>query len=290
MVIRPLNRPNDILRDRAKMFAYARDFFAGRNILEVDVPALSPTACIDAHIDLIEVKVCGKAGYLHSSPEYFMKRLLARQIGDIYQLSHVFRDGEISHKHNPEFTMAEWYRMDFSLDAMIDETIAFCALFLEDCPHTVQKYSYRALFEKYVGFYPDAQLERDRLLAFEIEPQFAGSAFTVIYDFPESEAALAQVVDHTAKRFEIFYGATELANGYLELQDAGEYRRRFQEANQRRQQSGKQAYPMDELFLQELEKTPFEPCCGVAVGFDRLMMLRHDASHIGQVLPFHWLC
>src|SRR5689334_9163458 len=129
------------LRDRARMFQKSREFFAAKGVLEVDCPALSPSACVDVHIDVMKVD-CGKEmGYLHTSPEYGMKRLLSQGIGDIYQISHVFRQEEKSPLHNPEFTMVEWYRTGFSFQAMIDETVDFVHLFLGKLP--VVQMSYR---------------------------------------------------------------------------------------------------------------------------------------------------
>jgi len=129
------------LKDRAHMFKDARNFFEQRGVMEVDCPILSPRASVDAHIDLIRACYHGKTPcYLHSSPEYGMKRLLSEGISDIYQLSHVFRDGELSLKHNPEFTMAEWYRLGFTLQQMMEETVQFIRLFLGELPYRIVNY------------------------------------------------------------------------------------------------------------------------------------------------------
>lgn len=130
------------------MLQTARRFFEQKKVLEVDCPILSPRAAIDTHIDLVHASYLGQQTcYLHSSPEYGMKRLLAEGLGDIYQLSHVFRDGELSPKHNPEFTMAEWYRLKFTLDEMIEETVQFIRLFLGQLDYHIV--SYRDLFLLY---------------------------------------------------------------------------------------------------------------------------------------------
>lgn len=304
------------LHDRAAMLKQARQFFYDRNILEVDCPALSRFASVDAHIDLMPVRYAGREGaYLHSSPEYGMKRLLAEGIGDIGQLSHVFRDGECGVKHNPEFMMAEWYRCNISFSEMIQETVAFIRLFLGDLPS--RQISYREVFQSYAGFdylemsekelihylqshqvdiYPDSVEEgKDALLNLIlgtlIEPQLGQDELCVLAYYPSTQAALANTIsigkERVAERFEVYFRGIELANGYHELTHAAEQRQRLIESNQHRQKLGKDTLPIDENFLQALAQG-IPDCCGVAVGFDRLMMLRHGASHIRDVIPFAW--
>lgn len=304
------------LIDRASMLKAARNFFDQRNVTEVDCPILSPQASIDTHIDLIKALYQGKQEcFLHSSPEFGMKRLLAEGMGDIYQLSHVFRDGEWSAKHNPEFTMAEWYRLDFSLEQMMDETVQFVRLFLGDLPYHIV--SYRDVFLQKTGldyvtaseqdlfnyiqdhnirFYSSILNEgKDALLNLilgaEIEPQLGQNELCVLAYYPASQAALARKRWHgdeyVAERFEVYYQGVELANGYHELTDADEQRQRFIEANQSRLALGKDPLPIDENFLQALEKG-LPDCSGVAVGFDRLMMLRQKQSEIAEVLSWGW--
>lgn len=304
------------LRDRAALLRQVRDFFHHRDVLEVDCPLLSAQASIDAHIDLISALYRGQEiRYLHSSPEFGMKRLLAEGMEDIYQLSHVFRDGERGVKHNPEFMMAEWYRLDFTLEELIQETIELMALFLGQLPFTL--ISYRAMFQRYAGFdyltmseedlmhyieshhipsYPTLKEEgKDALLnlilGYQIEPLLGQQELCVLAYYPASQAALAQKRWHedeqVAERFEVYYQGIELANGYHELTDAAEQRQRFVEANQTRLALGKQPLPIDENFLMALEKG-LPNCCGVAVGFDRLMMLRQKQSHIDAVIPWGW--
>jgi elongation factor P--(R)-beta-lysine ligase len=276
------------LQARAEMLRQARAFFAEREIMEVDVPILSKAASIDAHIDLIEASAAGKRYFLHSSPEYGMKRLLSEGIGDIYQLSHVFREEEVGHRHNPEFTMAEWYRVGFSLKEMIEETLDFVALFLPQKPEGYEEMSYRELFLRYLGYFPESQEERDLQFCSLIEPQIGRAQPTVINGFPKERAALAQMnQEGVAERFEIFLQGMELANGYHELLDAKEQRRRLIAANAERIKLGKGDYPMDHNFLAALERG-VEDCCGVAVGFDRLMMLKEGATSIQEVIPFSW--
>lgn len=273
----------EILKSRAAFFAKTRAFFAQRDVLEVDVPILSPLAPVDLHIDLITADLNGQRAYLHSSPEYGMKRLLCEGIGDIYQISHVFRNGEVGHKHNPEFVMVEWYRHHLTLTELIAETIAFVQLFIDE--KKVQVFSYEEAFWHYTGQDFRQIADRDYVFAFEIEPKMQG--FVAIYDFPAAEAALAKVENGVAKRFELFYNGVELANGYDELGDSQELKQRFERANRGREQNGKPQYPIDTDFLSALDKG-FPACTGVAVGFDRLLMLHHGVTHIEEVIPFAW--
>jgi len=304
---------NDILRDRAVMFKSSRDFFERRGIIEVDTPILTSDASIDVNIDLIMAHCCnGEERYLISSPEYAMKRLLAQGARDIYQLSHVFRDEEYGAEHNPEFMMAEWYRPGFSFQQMFEETVDFVNLFLGDVPHEV--ISYREAIENYVGIdYVTATDEelldcidgkaydgimddgRDAILnvimGTIVEPNLGKDCITVLTYYPASQAALAQTCyhddEHVAERFEVYYQGSEFANGYHELADSEEQRRRFVASNDRRIELGRGALPIDERFLHALESLP--DCCGVAVGFDRLMMKRHKKKELREVLAFPWV-
>lgn len=293
------------LRDRAAMLAESRRFFALREILEVDSPCLIKSASIDAHIDLIAISSI-ETLYLHSSPEYAMKKLLARGLGDIYQLSHVFREGEIGNKHNPEFTMAEWYRLGFSFQNMIEETLDYIQLFVGKLPSRILTYReafiqyalidpYTASNEELLGVFAAHDIEPGEserefllnvILATIVEPKLGDGELTVMKHYPANQAALAQTVweenYEVGERFEVYYRGIELANGYHELADAVEQRRRFIASNQQRLRMGKKALPMDEEFLLALNTLP--DCCGVAVGFDRLMMLRHEVSHIQDVM------
>lgn len=278
--------PLSVIKDRGEMLEKARLFFKERSILEVDTPLLTPLPSLDTHIDLIETSDIGKKGYLISSPEYSMKRLLAEGSGDIYQLSHVFRAGESGRRHSPEFLMAEWYRVGFTFDQMIEETADFISLFLGPLPR--RKISYREALLQCAKIDPIGHddEELNRLLAFEVEPKLGKGELTILTHYPASQAALAKqtVIDDyaVAERFEIYYEGIELCNGYNELSDSKEQRLRFEEANCQRSALGKEPYPIDEALLLALERLP--PCCGVAVGVDRLMMLRHGKTHIDQIL------
>ena len=301
----------EILKDRALMLKKAREFFYERAILEVDCPILSPYASVDAHIDLIAACAMQMDAFLHSSPEYPMKRLLSEGIGDIFQLSHVFRDGECGSKHNPEFMMAEWYRLSFSFEAMVEETLDFIRLFLGNFEAEIV--SYKELFLRYAGIDPYSSTNEELgqylqkispetqtdsrddilnfILALQIEPQLGKNKLTALVYYPPTQAALAKtrLVDGemVAERFEIYYQGTELANGYHELQDADEQLRRLIEANELRLRLGKNELPIDMRFIEAL-KHGLPACSGVAVGFDRLMMLRHNKQVLSSILSFDW--
>ena len=301
----------DLLRDRASMLSRSRAFFLERKVLEVDCPLIAPSA-IDAAINPIPITYSGsEQHYLITSPEFRMKALLVEGIGDCYQLCHVFRDGEKGQRHHPEFTIVEWYRCGFSFDEMIEETQDFCELFIG--PQRRETRSYPEVFRDYAGVAYDAEipellqaLERhgitpykdwalegaaalkDLLFGIVVEPELGKNALTALVNFPKEKAELARTVERdgkmVAERFELYFKGYELANGYGELKDPVEHRQRFEQANQKRQQVGKAAIPLDEDFLQALERG-LPDCCGVAVGFDRLMMLRHKAQAICEILP-----
>lgn len=302
------------LRDRSQMLAQSRLFFSQRHVLEVDCPAITQGASIDAHIDLMPVCHGSFTRYLHSSPEYGMKRLLSEGISDIYQLSHVFREGEQSDKHNPEFMMAEWYRIGHTFEMMIEETAEFIRLFLGTLP--LEILSYREAFQRYVGLdyvnattsdllacldshgiIPYASVEEEGkdailnlILGTLIEPHLGKHGLCALAYYPASQAALAKTIvrgdEQAAERFEIYYQGLELANGYHELVDAKEQHKRFIDSNIHREQLGKKPLPIDTYFLKALN-IGLPDCCGVAVGFDRLMMLRHHQP-ISEVIPFNW--
>lgn len=286
------------LKMRASLLRAFREAFFAKNIQEVDLPSLSSSASIDAHIDLIETK---EGDFLFSSPEYGMKRLLSEGIGDIYQISHVFRKNERSFLHQPEFTLIEWYRVGMDYFDFIDETLEFLQLALpESPPHFL---TYHQAFESATGLCcVKATLEElqkvadktnwdratimDYLFSEKVEPTLQD--LTVIMDYPKEQAALSRIRlsdrGEVASRFEIYFKGIELCNGYHELADPIEQRERFERSNQKRLKMGKSAYPLDEKFLAALE-LGFPNCCGVAVGFDRLLMLNTGAKNIQEVLP-----
>lgn len=295
------------------MLFLARSFFSERSILEIDCSPLVPFAPIDANIDVITAQVTEtQVGYLHTSPEYSLKKLLAEGFDDLYYLGAVFRQGEIGPRHNPSFTMAEWYRLGFSFEEMMEETCEFIELFLGERPRRIL--SYKKAFELYVGIDPETasleELEKkaapfatpnavldwsrdtylDLLLTHLIEPNLGQGNLTLLIDYPKNQAALACVVKKegslVAERFEIYANGVELANGYHELANPEELRSRFETQNKERLAVGKEAYELDEAFLAAQEHLP--SCCGVSVGFDRVFMLRHQVKSLHDILPFSW--
>lgn len=290
------------LKDRAQMLSRARQFFSSRNILEIDCGALVRCPPNDSNIDIIQTDQ--DHAFLHSSPEYCLKKLLSAGLKDCYFLGHVYRKAELGRLHNPEFTMAEWYRIGISFSEMIEETADFLFLFFEKRP--VRILSFRDAFSLYAKIdYTQASLQELQTLAKNpwpretclhyilshlIEPNLGIQELTVLTDYPPEEAALACLVEkngeRVAERFEIYVNGVELANGYHELTDANELRRRFEEKNFARMKEGKEPYEIDEKLLASLDTLP--DCCGVALGFDRAFMLRHNLSSIKPIIPFAW--
>ena len=296
----------EFLELRALAFQKVRSFFYHRDYVEVDTPSIVKSPAIDQHIDSFEVE---KQYYLHTSPEYLMKRLLAQGMKKIFYLGHVFRIDEVGSKHNPEFTMIEWYQVSLSMDDLINETLDLCKSFLGD---KITKYlSYREAFHTFLDIDPftankedlkvcakekglnfESDLNKDGwlqlLFSHLIEPCFENDTYYVISQYPKSQAALAKT-EHingfeVANRFEIYYNKIELANGYFELNNSQEQIKRFQEENEKRISIGKKPYPLDNKFIQSINNLP--ECSGVSVGFDRLLMLSYKKENIKDVLCF----
>ncbi len=312
--------PLEVLRLRACLLADIRAFFASRKVLEVDTPALSVAATCDPNIHSFATRYhgpgvrCGQPFYLHTSPEFPMKRLLAAGSGDIYQLAKVFRDGEAGGRHNPEFTLLEWYRVGFDHYRLMDEVTELVGSLLAfRLPRPPLLLSYREAFRRYLAIDPltatttrlracadahgvapvgDLALDdpdpwRDLLVSICIEPRLPTDRLVFLYDYPASQAALARVrpgVPPLAERFELYCGGLELANGFHELSDPAEQRRRFERDNQRRLAQGLPQVPLDEHLLAALTELPH--CAGVALGVDRLLMLVAGAERLDEVLSF----
>jgi lysyl-tRNA synthetase class 2 len=280
---------------RAAMLKRARDYFEQRNILEVDTPILSRFAISDPHIESVEASLqldAGRSWFLRTSPEYCMKRLLSAGYPNIYEIGKVFRDGEFGRRHQPEFTMVEWYRLDFSLKDIMQDTVDFIGKLIdtdrfEEPPVYM---SYARAFSDFAGIdYTSVDGETlDLMLAEKVSPQFASNQMTLLYHYPASQAALARICpddDSVADRFEVFVGQLELANGYVELIDAKEQIQRFQIDQSRREAAGQIQRPIDGAFVAALE-SGLPACAGVAVGFDRVHMLNEGVDDIRQVLNF----
>lgn len=307
----------DILRARARLNADIRSFFASRGVLEVETPLLCSSAATDLHLASFVVGPdTASPLFLQTSPEFAMKRLLAAGSGPVFQLGKAFRAGDLGGRHNPEFTMLEWYRPGFTLPALMDETGALLvatlgdALSFDRCGST----TYRALFESRFGVNPhlaDVAVLRalaarettfgdastlgaveclDLLFALVIEPALGHERPLFVFDFPAAQASLAQVVvnadgDRVAARCEVYVRGMELANGYRELTDAAEQRRRLVADNVARRAAGLPEVPVDERLLAALA-SGLPDCSGIALGVDRLLMLRTGAASIDAVLAF----
>ncbi|UAW99117.1 elongation factor P--(R)-beta-lysine ligase [Halopseudomonas nanhaiensis] len=304
----------DNLRARAAIVDQIRRFFAEREVLEVETPALSRAAVSDPHLFPFVTPFEPEGGgehsllYLHTSPEYPMKRLLAAGSGAIWQLCKVFRNGETGSRHNPEFSMLEWYRPGFDHHRLMDE-VAELVRAVIGCP-PIHKVTYSSLFAGQLGLDIhdcavaelarlgraqcgfEGELDRDGwlnlLFSHCIEPALIEP--TMVYAFPTSQAALARIVEEDdavpcAARFELFIKGMELANGYYELTDAAEQALRFEADQARRSQLGRPVLPIDDNLVAAL-RHGLPDCAGVALGVDRLIMLALGATRIDQVVAF----
>jgi lysyl-tRNA synthetase class 2 len=299
---------------RARLLAATRDFFARRGVLEVETPVLGSSTATDPHIESLACSLGGATRYLQTSPELFMKRLLAAGSGPIYQIGKVFRGGERGARHNPEFTLLEWYRPGFDHHRLMDEVDEFLRQVL-GCEEASRE-PYAAAFEREVGADPHRASARDLaaraearglavegsgsfsredwlhlLMAAAIEPRIGSERPHFLYDFPRELSALARVRRNeagdaeVAERFEVFFRGMELANGYHELTDASEQRKRFLDDLESRRALGRPETPIDDWLLEAL-RHGLPRCAGVALGFDRLVMIAAGASSIDAVLSF----
>ena len=315
---RPTATP-EALRRRASMLAELRAFFAERDVLEIETPLLSTETTLDLHLDAIgcEVEAPGfpnRRMYLQTSPELAMKRLLAAGSGSIFQVCKAFRGGERGRWHNTEFTILEWYRVGWDHVRLMREVVALIETLLSGS-HRLEEAvyaSYADLMRHHVGLDPhdapnqdlrravercsspqDARdLDRDdllsRLFALRVEPTFPPDRVTIVSDYPASQAAMARFGasdPRTAERFEAYVGPIELANGYGELTDPQEQRRRLEQDLIRRRESGRPEPPMPSRFLAAL-MSGLPDCAGVALGFDRLLGLDLGARRIDDLIAF----
>ena len=311
-----------VLRLRAELLAQIRAFFAARGVLEVETPALSAAAITDPH--LASFKTCysgpgsqhGRPLYLHTSPEFAMKRLLAAGSGCIYQIARVFRDGEAGSRHNPEFTLLEWYRVGFDHHRLMDEVAELVGMLLAGrlALAEPERLSYRQIFQHHLNLDPhratvadlaacaetrnisiptgmppdDPDPWLDLLLTHCVEPRLGSGRLTFVHDYPASQAALARLRPDdppVGERFELYINGIELANGFHELGDAVEQRCRFAQENAARRAARLPVMPVDEHLLAALE-FGLPDCAGVALGFDRLVMLATRKTSLAEVLAF----
>lgn len=303
------------LRQRATLLAQIRQFFQARHILEVETPLLCAGTVTDPALAPFSVSVeptLETQRFLQTSPEYPMKRLLAEHGEPIFQICKAFRQGEAGSRHNPEFTLVEWYRPGVDHHQLMDEVEALLRECLGELTGT--RYSYRALFQQRLSIDPftaptaeleslarsrvdiggltgDKDLWLDLLMSHVIEPTLENTPLCFIYDYPASQAALSRIVEvdgqRVGQRFEVYLNGIELANGYCELTDPVEQRRRFEADNELRARRGLAALPVDERLLAALEYG-LPPCSGVALGIDRLVMAAGRHTDLGSVMAFDW--
>ncbi|MGF1732476.1 elongation factor P--(R)-beta-lysine ligase [Photobacterium kasasachensis] len=305
------------LKQRAATIATIRDFFARREVLEVDTPAMSQATVTDIHLHTFQTEFVGpgyakgQTLYLMTSPEFHMKRLLSAGSGPIYQICKSFRNEESGRFHNPEFTMLEWYRPGFDHHALMDEMDELLQLVLGS--DQAVRMTYQQAFVDILGVCPlegsmaDLKLaasvlglndiaepedDRDTLLqllfSVGVEPKIGQQVPAFVYDFPASQAALAQINPtdpRVAERFEVYFKGVELANGFHELADGDEQLARFEEDNRKRLKMGLPPQPIDHYLVESL-RAGFPDCAGVALGVDRLIMLAQQLDHIDHVTAF----
>lgn len=306
---------------RAELLKNIRSFFAQRSVLEVETPILSHAAGTDPNLDSIiasnqEDQAKENKLFLQTSPEFAMKRLLADGSGAIFQICKSFRQAELGAKHNPEFTLLEWYQPGYDEHQLMNELMVLVQSFFPQDSLIQQswaKQSYQSLFDQYLSINPhtistkelnrlakkeiniDLEINKDAcldlLFSHIIEPQLQAPTF--IYDYPASQAALASFGQNDdgvtiARRFELVISGMEIANGYFELTDVEEQSKRFTDDLEIRQNRKKPINPIDENFLAAMNQG-LPSCSGVAVGLDRLLMLIVSAQSIEEVLafPFH---
>lgn len=298
--------PLEMLRRRAELLRRVRGFFDARSFLEVETPILSRDVVVDQHLDPLSTTVFadprqperGDKFWLQTSPEFGMKRLLAAGLTAIYQITRVFRGGEAGARHNPEFTMVEWYRVGDDYAAGMRLLAEFAAAILG--ADAVEQISFREAFRRHAGVDPllvDAggapvrqPWELDLLLTRDVEPKLGIERPTILYDYPANQAALARVRQtpgqpDVAERFELYARGVELANGYHELLDPAVLRQRNQTNNALRIADGKPALPEESRLLAAMEQG-LPPCSGCALGLDRLLMVLTGAQTIQEVLAF----
>jgi len=301
------------LKSRAQQLAWVRGFFARRDVMEVETPVLGQCSVTDVNINSVPASPAGvqRDFWLQTSPEYAMKRLLAAGAGPIYQVARVFRDGERGCRHNPEFSLLEWYRPGFDDVGLMAEVADMVCGWL-GCPRPVTL-DYREAFLRFVGMDPfevdDQSLRRlceswmaaeqtagllrdeclDLLMSFRVEPGLAQLGPVFITGYPESQAALARVSEvdgvRQAHRFELYIDGLELCNGYWELTDVAEQKARFESDNRARREAGRPEMPIDQALLAAM-KAGVPDCAGVALGLDRLLMLKLGLKDIARVLAF----
>lgn len=313
------------LRKRARIIAGIRHFFDEKGFVEVDTPLMVPQPGMEPHLEAFQTTYEMRRFYLHTSPEYAMKRLLAAGFERIYQVCKVFRHEPVGRMHTPEFTMLEWYRAyaDYT-DIMVDTEYLIAELatdlygepvvrtdqYAVDLTPPWERLSVREAMLRYAGITADpysettafirqaghSTVERDdspdvaffKVFLDRVEPHLGVQKPTILCDYPAPMAALAKrksSAPDLAERFEVYIAGVELCNAFTELNDPDEQRQRLEEEAAQRVSEGNPAYPVDECFLSALEYG-MPPSGGIALGVDRLVMLLTGASSIGEVMAF----
>lgn len=296
------------LQDRARLAALIREFFTERGVLEVQTPLLSRSANCDANIRPAAANLMGQVAYLRTSPEHFHKRLLAAECGPIYELGPVVRDAEQGRRHNPEFTLLEWYRPNWDelqLGAEVITLLECCASQWGHQVH-VREVNFEESIQELTGLSKastttaelrrwavrqglrSASANRDEILDFifgHVADRFQPDSITVVSGYPASQAAQAVIENDVARRFEIYWGDLELANGYFELTDADELTMRFASVLEQHTPPGTDPLPLDLRLLAALQQG-MPRSAGVALGFDRLLMALRGETDIARVLSF----
>ena len=270
----------EILRLRAEVLRKIRQFFSDKGVLEVETPILSPFAVTDPDVHSIKVT---DYGYLHTSPEYAMKRLLCKGAPSIFQIAHVFRAGELGRYHNPEFSMLEWYRLNFDHIDLMAEVSEVINLILG--PGEYQTIPYKELLGSRYEKLKNDRRELD--LAFSLSCEELGTGRFFISDYPADQAVLSRIDprDPTVScRFELVVDGVEIANGYWELQDLTEHEERFQKDLERRANQNAELPEVDQNFMRSLE-AGLPDCAGVSVGLDRVLMILAEAHSLDAVMP-----
>ncbi len=305
----------EAIRLRARILTQIRQFFAERNVIEVETPILSRSALAHPSTSVMNISANNSSKetllYLQTSPESAMKRLVASGIGPIFQVCKAFRNGEADRYHNPEFSILEWYRPGWDLDRIATELDELLRLILRTSE--AHRIYYNDVFRNVLhidwrqadietlctrvnevnikGILATTDNDRDDLLEMlmkhVIEPTLGHDRPAFVFDYPSSQACLARVrpMDGVAARFEVFIKGLEIANGYDELSDPHEHRRRFAIDNEIRVHHGLEPLPIDELLIAAME-SGFPSCAGVAVGLDRLTMVAAGVSSIKDVITF----
>lgn len=290
-------RQLDCLKIRSHVLRSVRDFFYSEDFIEVETPIRIPAPALETHID---APVSGKA-WLRTSPELHIKRLLVGGCDRVFEMGSCFREAECGRRHNPEFTMLEWYRVQADyLDILRDteqlvRRVLSSSLMYQgqriDLSGQWPRIKVRDAFLRWAGWDPTLNWDANRFdedLVAKVEPSLPSHTPCVLMDYPAQAAALARIKPDdpaVAERWEVYIGGLELANAYTELCDPVAQRKRFEIAAAERRALGKSVYPMDEAFLSALERG-LPPCGGIALGIDRLVMLACDAPDISDVRPF----